>query len=44
MDGPRNCHIECNQAEKEKYGMIQQQNLKNDTHELIYKMETDSQT
>ena len=44
MDGPRDCHIEWSQTEKEKYCMISLicRILKNDTNELIYKTETDS--
>ena len=35
---------EVNQTEKDKHHMISLWNLKNDTNELIYKTETDSQT
>ena len=48
MDGPRDCHSEWSKSDKE--GEIMDDipylwNLKrNDTNELIYKKETDSQT
>ena len=46
MDGPRDYHTEWSQTEKDKYPVI---SLicgiqKNDTNELIYKTEIDSQT
>ena len=47
MDGPRDCHTEwVSQTEKEiSYDTVYKQNLKrNDTNELTYKTETDSQT
>ena len=46
MDGPRDCHTEWNKLEKEiSYDITYMQNLKrNDTNELVYKTETDSQT
>ena len=48
MDGPRDCHTvsEVNQTEKGKYHMtsLLYGVLKNDTNELIYKTEIDSQT
>ena len=48
MDGPKDCHTEWSKSEREReisYDMAYMQNLKrNDTNELIYKRETDSQT
>ena len=48
MDRPRDCQTEWNKSDRERqilYDMIYMQNLKrNDTSELIYKTETDSQT
>ena len=48
MDGARECHAEWNKSDREEeilYGIPYMQNLKrNDTNELIYKIETDSQT
>ena len=45
MDGPRDCHIQWSKTEKEKYHDVPYMwNLKgNDTNEVIYKTETDSQ-
>ena len=40
MDGLRECHTEWSKSEKEFYV----ESLKNDTNELIYKTEKDSQT
>ena len=43
-DGPRDYHIKWSKSEKEKYHNITYMwSLKNDTNELIYKIETDSQ-
>ena len=46
MDRPRDYHTNWSKAEKDKYHMISVicEIFKNDTHELIYKIETDSQT
>ena len=48
MDGPRDCQTEWSKSDREreiKYDIAYMQNLKrNDTNELIYKTETDSQT
>ena len=46
MDGPRDCHTdEVSQTEREISYIAYMRNLKrNDTNELIYKTETDSQT
>ena len=46
MDGPRDYHTKWSQTEKDKYYMISLMCviLKNDTNQLIYKTETDSQT
>ena len=46
MDGPRDYHIKWNKSEKDKYRMMSLicGILKNDTNELIYKTEIDSQT
>ena len=45
-EGPRDYHTNWSKAEKDKYHMISViwEIFKNDTHELIYKIETDSQT
>ena len=45
MDGPRDYHIKWSQREKDKYRIISLicGKLKNDTNELIYKTEIDSQ-
>ena len=45
-EGPRDYHTNWSEAEKDKYHMISVicGIFKNDTHELIYKIETDSQT
>ena len=48
MDGPRNCHTEWSKSHREReilYDIVYMQSLKgNDTNELTYKTETDSQT
>ena len=47
MDGPGDGHTKWNKSDKDKYDIVDMQNLKkkkNDTDELIYKIETDSQT
>ena len=48
MDGHRDYHAKWSQTEKEEYHIIAhlyvESNLKNDTIELTYKTETDSQT
>ena len=48
MDGPRECHTEWSKSATERqisYDIAYVWNLKkNDTNELIYKTETDSQT
>ena len=44
MDGPRDYHTKWSKSEKDKYHITYMCNLKNDTNELIYKVETDSQT
>ena len=47
MDGPRDCHTECSKSDREgeiSYGIPYLQNVKrNDTSELTYKSERDSQ-
>ena len=47
MDGPRDCHTECSNSDRERkvsYDIAYMCNLKkNDTNELIYETETDSQ-
>ena len=46
MDGPRDYHIKWRKTDKDKYHMISLicGILKNDTNELIYETERDSQT
>ena len=47
MDGPRDYHTKWSKSERETqipYATTYMWNLKNDTNELIYKTETDSQT
>ena len=48
MDEPRDCHSEWSESEREgeiSYDIAYMQNLKiNDTNELLYKTERDSQT
>ena len=48
MDGPRDCHIELSKSDQEVeslYDIPYMQNLKrNDTNELTYRIETESQT
>ena len=47
MDGPRDYHTKWSKSDREKqitHDITYMQNLKNDTNELIYKTETDSQT
>ena len=47
MDGPGDGHTKWSKSDKDKYDIVDMQNLKkkkNDTDELIYKIETDSQT
>ena len=46
MDGPRDCHTKWSKSERDKYHMILLLCgiLKNDSNELIYKTEIDSQT
>ena len=43
MDGPRDYHTKWSKLDKDKY-ISHIWDLKNDTYELIYKRETDSQT
>ena len=47
MDGPRDYHTKWNKSDRERqieYDNTYMWNLKNNTNELIYKTETDSQT
>ena len=47
MEGPRDCHTELSQTERERpipYDITYMWNIKYDTNELIYETETDSQT
>ena len=47
MDEPRDYHTKWNKSDRKRqisYDIIYMWNLKNDTNELIYKTETDSQT
>ena len=46
MDGARDNHTKWSKSEKDKYHMVAPicGIFKNDTHELIYKTETDPQT
>ena len=48
MDGPRDCHTEWSESDRERpisNDIAYRWNLRrNDTNELIYKTETDSQT
>ena len=46
MDGPRDCHAEWSKSDKDKYHMISLicGILKNDTNELIYIREIESET
>ena len=46
MDGPRDYDTKCSKSGKDKYHMISLicGIFKNDTNELIYKTETDSET
>ena len=45
MDGPRDYHIKLRKPDKDKYMISLMWNLKkNDTNELIYKTEIDSET
>ena len=46
MDGPTDCHTKWSQTDKDKYQMISlyAEALRNDTNELLYKTETESQT
>ena len=47
MDGPRDYHTKWSKSERERqipYGITYMWNLKYDTNELTYEMETDSQT
>ena len=45
ISGPRDCHTKWRKSEKDKYHDIPYTwDLKNDTNELIYKAEPDSQT
>ena len=48
MDGPRGCHTEWSKSDRERqisYDITYKWNLKrNNTNELTYKTETDSQT
>ena len=47
MDGPRDYHIESSKPDRERqisYDITYMWNLKNNTNEVIYKTETDSQT
>ena len=46
MDGPREYHTKWSKSDRERqiYDIIYMWNLKNNTNELIYKTETDSQT
>ena len=47
MDGPRDCHSEWSKSDWGRqipYDITYIWNLKNDTNELIYKAEIDSQT
>ena len=47
MDGPRDYHAKWSKLDRERqksYDITYMWNLKNDTNELIYKTDTDSQT
>ena len=46
MDGHRDCHTEWSKSDRERqiYDITYMWNLKNVINELIYKIETDSQT
>ena len=47
MDGPGHYHTKWSKSDQERqisYDIAYMQNLKNDTNDLIYKTETDSQT
>ena len=44
MDEPRDYHTKWSKSEKDKDDITHLWNLKNNTNELIYKTETDSQT
>ena len=46
MNGPRDCHTERSMSDREGqiYDIAYMCNLTNDTNELIFKTETDSQT
>ena len=46
MNGPRHNHTKWNKSNRKReiYDIIYMRNLKNDTNELIYETETDSQT
>ena len=47
MNGPRDDHTKWNKSERERqisYDIAYMWNLKDETKELIYKIETDSQT
>ena len=44
MDGPRDYHTKSDREIQISYDITYMWNLKNDTNELIYKTETDSQT
>ena len=40
MDGPRDYHTKWSKSDKDKYHLISQNLIKNDTNGLIYKIET----
>ena len=46
MDGPRDYHTNWSKSDRERqiYDIIYMWNLENDTNELVYKTEIDSQT
>ena len=44
MDRPRDYHTKWSKLDKDEYDIIYMWNLKNNTSESIYEIETDSQT